>query len=117
VRTHDDEYVTSCSNSYGELQENDKGYKWIACGYQVNLHDQITSALCFSARLNNSSLEVVIIPTLITTYQTVPDNRATQHMALRWEDLYNALEGQKSGVEVADGHMIHCSTTVIKVKI
>ena len=57
MRTHDDEYVTSCSNSYGELQENYKGYKWIAFGYQVNLHDHITSALCFSARLNDSSLE------------------------------------------------------------
>jgi hypothetical protein len=34
-------------------------------------------------------------------------------MTLRRVDLYDAVEGQKLGVEVANGHVIRCSTSGI----
>jgi hypothetical protein len=34
-------------------------------------------------------------------------------MTPRRQDLYDAVEGQKLGVEVADGHIIQCIATVI----
>jgi transposase InsO family protein len=41
----------------------------------------------------------------------LPDSGATQHMTPRLEDLIDVVEGQKLGVEVADGHVIKCSIT------
>jgi translation initiation factor IF-1 len=41
----------------------------------------------------------------------LPDSGATQHMTPRLADLMDAVEGQNLGVEVADGHVIKCSTT------
>jgi hypothetical protein len=36
----------------------------------------------------------------------LPDSGATQHMTPRLEDLMEVVEGQKLGVEVADGHIM-----------
>jgi len=48
----------------------------------------------------------------------LPDSGATQHMTPRLADLVDAVEGQNLGVEVADGHVIKCTTTgKIKVKM
>jgi hypothetical protein len=41
----------------------------------------------------------------------LPDSGATQHMTPRRADLFDVVEGQNLGVEVADGHVIKCSTT------
>jgi hypothetical protein len=41
----------------------------------------------------------------------LPDSGATQHMTPCSADLINVVEGQNLGVEVADGHIIKCSTT------
>jgi hypothetical protein len=41
----------------------------------------------------------------------LPDSGATQHMTPRLKDLVDVVEGQKLGVEVADGQVIKCSTT------
>ncbi len=41
----------------------------------------------------------------------LPDSGATQHMTPRLMDLTNVVEGQRLGVEVANGHIIKCSTT------
>jgi hypothetical protein len=46
----------------------------------------------------------------------LPDSGATQHMTPRLADLVDAVEGQNLGVEVADGHVIKCTTTG-KIKI
>ena len=48
----------------------------------------------------------------------LPDSGATQHMTPRLADLTDTVEGQNLGVEVANGHVIKCTTTEkIKVKI
>ncbi len=41
----------------------------------------------------------------------LPDSGATQHMTPRRADLFDEVEGQNLGVEVADGHVIKCSIT------
>jgi translation initiation factor IF-1 len=41
----------------------------------------------------------------------LPDSGATQHMTPRLADLEEAVKGQNLSVEVADGHVIKCSTT------
>ncbi len=41
----------------------------------------------------------------------LPDSGATQHMTPRLADLLDVVGGQKLGVEVADGHIINCSST------
>jgi hypothetical protein len=48
----------------------------------------------------------------------LPDSGATQHMTLQLADLVDAVEGQNLGMEVADRHVIKCTTTgKIKVKM
>jgi hypothetical protein len=46
----------------------------------------------------------------------LPNSGATQHMTPHLADLVEAVEGQNLGVEVADGHVIKCTTTG-KIKI
>jgi len=41
----------------------------------------------------------------------LPDTSATQHMTPRLADLTDMVEGQNLGVEVANGHVIKCTTT------
>jgi translation initiation factor IF-1 len=41
----------------------------------------------------------------------LPDSGATQHMTPRLADLTDMVEGQNLGVEVANGHVIKCTTT------
>jgi hypothetical protein len=41
----------------------------------------------------------------------LPDSGTTQHMTPRLADLSDTVEGQNLGVEVADGHVIKCTTT------
>jgi transposase InsO family protein len=41
----------------------------------------------------------------------LPNSGATQHMTPRRADLFDVVEGQSLGVEVADGHIIKCSIT------
>lgn len=60
------------------------------------------------------SLEELGDPSNLNNYW--PDSGATQHRTPRREDLYDALEGQKLGGEVAFCHVIHYSKTV-KVKV
>jgi len=95
---YDDMYVASTYDSEEELLEEDQGtYNWIACGYQASVQaaDPSIEELGDSSNLNNY----------------LPDSGATQHMTPRRENLYNAVEGQKLGVEVANGHVIRCTTT------
>jgi hypothetical protein len=41
----------------------------------------------------------------------LPDSGATQHMTPHQADLFDMVEGQNNGVEVADSHVIKCLVT------
>jgi hypothetical protein len=62
-----------------------------------------------SSKIKDPSIEEIGDPRNLNNY--LPDLGATQHMTRRLADLQNTVEGQKLGVEVADGHIIKCSTT------
>jgi hypothetical protein len=68
----------------------------------------------YAVTVQDPSLADIGDPANLNNY--LPDSGATQHMTPRRKDLYDAVEGQNLGVEVADGHIICCSTTG-KVKI
>jgi transposase InsO family protein len=110
----DTEYVVSCSDS-DEGSDIEEAFDWIACTNSAHQTDpQQGHALCFSAKIQDPTIEEIGDPSNLNNY--LPDSGATQHMTPRREDLYDAVEGQNLGVEVADGYIIHCSTTG-KVKI
>ena len=60
-------------------------------------------------RKRDPTAEEIGDPSDLNNY--LPDSGATQHMTPRLADLVEAVEGQNLGVEVADGHIIKCSTT------
>jgi len=60
-------------------------------------------------RKQDPSIYEIGDPTDLNNY--LPDSGATQHMTPRLADLVDAVEGQNLGVEVADGHVIKCTTT------
>ncbi len=68
-----------------------------------------TSASASAIRRTDPSIQDVGNPCDLNNY--LPDSGATQHMTPRLMDLTNVVEGQGLGVEVADGHIIKCSTT------
>jgi len=106
-----DLYVESSYDSDKDLPEDHSMYDWIACGYQVASG---TVQQCNRVQATSPSIEELGDPSNVNNY--LPDSGATQHMTPRQANLYDAVEGQKLGVEVADGHIIQCSTTG-KVKI
>ena len=55
------------------------------------------------------SVEEIGDPSNLINY--LPDSGATQHMTPHSADLFDMVEGQNLGVEVADGHVIKCSIT------
>jgi hypothetical protein len=65
-------------------------------------------------RTSDPSVEEIGVPCNLNNY--LPDSGATQHMTPRLVDLFDLVEGQNLGVEVADGHVIKCSITG-KIKI
>jgi hypothetical protein len=82
-------------------------FNWIATGaYKTYSHPSI---LGYAVKVNDPSLEEIGDPANLNNY--LPDSGATQHMTPCREDLYDAVEGQHLGVEVANGHIIRCSTT------
>jgi len=107
----DTEYVASCSDSDTESEADD--FAWIACTNNV-LMTTSQPALSFAVTVKDPNIDDIGDPANLNNY--LPDSGATQHMTPRREDLYDAVEGQNLGVEVADGHIICCSTTG-KVKI
>ena len=110
----DTEYVVSCSDSDDD-SELEEAFDWVA--YTNSAHrtnSQQGHALCFSANVQDPTMEEIGDPSNLNNY--LPDSGATQHMTPRRANLYDAVEGQNLGVEVADGHIIRCSTTG-KVKI
>jgi hypothetical protein len=107
----DTEYVASCSDSESESMAD--SLDWIACTNNV-LQTTSLPALGSAVLVSDPTIADIGDPANLDNY--LPDSRATQHMTPRQEDLYDAVEGQNLGVEVADGHIIHCSTTG-KVKI
>jgi len=107
------EYVTSCSDSETESMEDLEEFDWIACTNNA-LQTSSQPGFSYAVTVHDPSLEDIENPANLNNY--LPDSGATQHMAPCQEDLYDAVEGQNLGVEVADAHIIHCSTTG-KVKI
>jgi hypothetical protein len=74
----------------------------------------LVSALNVSAQTNlmrspDPTVDVVGDPSNLNNY--LPDSGATQHMTPHFDDLQEVVGGQKLGVEVADGHVIKCSST------
>jgi hypothetical protein len=61
------------------------------------------------AKSKDPTIDVLGDPSYLNNY--LPDSGATQHMTPRLADLVDVVEGQRLGVEVADGHIIRCSTT------
>jgi hypothetical protein len=68
-----------------------------------------STASTFAVRKKDPSLEEIGEPCDLGNY--LPDSGATQHMTSRRADLFDVVEGQNLGVEVADGHVIKCSVT------
>jgi len=62
-----------------------------------------------AVRSKDPPLEVLGDPSDLSNY--LPDSGATQHMTPRLADLFDVEGGQNLGVEVADGHIIKCTTT------
>jgi len=60
-------------------------------------------------KLKDPTIQELGDPRNLNNY--LPDSGATQHMTPRLADLADTVEGQKLGVEVADGHIIKCTTT------
>jgi hypothetical protein len=112
----DTEYVVSCSDSDNESQDDGNyAYNWITCTNNAcQVENQGGQPLCFSVKVQDPSIEDIGDPSNLNNY--LPDSGATQHMTPWKAHLYDAVEGQNLGVEVADSHIIHCSTTW-KVKI
>jgi len=67
------------------------------------------TASTFAVRKKDPSLAEIGEPCDLGNY--LPDSGATQHMTPRRADLFDVVEGQNLGVEVADGHVIKCSVT------
>jgi translation initiation factor IF-1 len=68
------------------------------------------------ARKKDPTVAEIGDPSNLNNY--LPDSGATQHVTPRLADLVDAVEGKNLGVEVADGHVIKCTTTgKIKVKM
>jgi hypothetical protein len=108
------EDVVSCSDSNDD-SEHEEAYKWVAYTNSAHRIDpQQGHALCFSEKVQDPMLDEIGDPSNLNNY--LPDSGATQHMTPRQADLYDAVEGQNLGVEVANGHIIQCSLTG-KVKI
>jgi len=110
----DSEYVASCSDSETESMADLEDYDWIACTHNACNSTSLPPALSYAVKVRDPSLDAIGDPANLNNY--LPDSGATQHMTPRREDLYDAVEGQNLGVEVADGHIIRCSTTG-KVKV
>ena len=62
-----------------------------------------------SRSIRDPNLEELGNPANLNNY--VPDSGASQHMTPRLDDLENITVGQNLGVALADGHLIHVTTT------
>jgi len=109
----DTAYVASCSDSDTESMDALEEFDWIACMHNA-LQTVSQPGFGYAVMVKDPSLDDIGDLADLNNY--LPDSGATQHMTPRQEDLYDAVEGQRLGVEVADGHVICCSTTG-KVKI
>jgi transposase InsO family protein len=67
------------------------------------------TASTFAVRKKDPSLEEIGGPCDLGNF--LPDSGATQHMTPCRADLFDVVEGQNLGVEVADSHIIKCSVT------
>jgi hypothetical protein len=67
------------------------------------------TAITKASKVRDPTIEEIGDPKNLNNY--LPDLGATQHMTPRLADLQNTVEGQKIGVEVANGHIIKCSIT------
>jgi hypothetical protein len=65
--------------------------------------------------VKDPSLDEIGDPANLNNY--LPDSGATQHMTPRREDLYDAVEGQNLGVEVADGYIIRLFVVLLQAKL
>ena len=60
-------------------------------------------------RSPNCSIESIGDPSNLNNF--LPDSGVTHHMTPCLADLQDVVGGQKLGVEVAEGHVIKCSST------
>jgi hypothetical protein len=84
-------------------------FDWIACTKSTCKTDCMHLVLSNAVHIKDPSLEEIGDPANLNNY--LPDSGAIQVMTPHREDLFDAVEGQNLGVEVADGHIIQCSTT------
>jgi hypothetical protein len=101
------------SISDSETESMADSLDWIACTNNVL---QTTSPPALGSAVLVSDPTIADIGDLANLNNYLTDSGATQHMTPHREDLYDAVESQNLGIEVADGHIIRCSTTG-KVKI
>jgi hypothetical protein len=67
------------------------------------------TAFTHAVRKKDPSIEDIGDPCDLGNF--LPDSGATQHMTPCRADLFDVVEGHNLGDEVADGHVIQCSTT------
>jgi hypothetical protein len=70
-----------------------------------------TSATVQANLMHSPDPSIATIGDPSNLYNYLPDSGATRHMTPRLADLQDVVGGQKLGVEVADGHVIKCSST------
>jgi transposase InsO family protein len=104
VRHGNDTYIIPARNLPGNLIEDDD--MSLDQAFAVK---PIPSDLSLAIRRADPPISEIGDPCNLNNY--LPDSGATQHMTPRSADLINVVEGQNLGVEVADGHIIKCSTT------
>jgi len=64
-------------------------------------------AYAVNASVQDPSVETLGKPCLLSNW--LMDSGATSHMTPRLADLEDVEEGLNLGIEVADGHIIHCT--------
>jgi len=75
--------------------------------YLDDINPTTEKAYAVSASVQDPSLEQLGKPCLLTNW--LMDSGATSHMTPRLADLEDVEEGLNLGIEVADGHIIHCT--------
>ncbi len=107
VRHGNNTYIVPAQNLPGNIIEDD-GMDDISLEHAFAVKP-IPLDAASAIHCTNPSIQEIGDPRDLNNY--LPDSGATQHMTPHLADLINVAEGQCLGVEVADGHIIKCSTT------
>ncbi len=102
VREGHGTYITSVNHFPSHLVEGEDDEDMIIEQAFAAILSSMASAS--TIRRTDPSIQEIGDPCDLNNY--LPDSGATQHMTPRLMDLINMVEGQRLGVEVADGHII-----------